>query len=78
MIQTMKEKRYWQGSLPDKCDICHTKVIDLKVFIDGDTIIGRWKIMCRDCFAAHGVGIGTGCGQEYTLQLDGRWLKTRG
>jgi len=58
-----KPKKYWMGSTPDKCDICHTPLTT--VFIDGRTRLGYWAIMCPTCHRHHGSGLGTGCGQKY-------------
>lgn len=48
-------------------------------FIDGKTIYGPWGIMAGgQSFATHGVGLGTGKGQRYAKQPDGRWKKVEG
>jgi len=36
---------------------------------------GPWANMCCDCHARCGEGVGTGKGQLYEKQTDGRWLK---
>lgn len=48
---------------PATCDLCGTR--DLKVFIDGKTIYGRWANMCQKCYASFGIGLGIGVGQIY-------------
>lgn len=71
------QPRYWIGPAPTKCDIHHEALTDK--FIDGKTQMGPWGNMCPACWAHYGVGrLGTGYGQEYTKQEDGRWLKTGG
>ena len=72
-------KTKWYGEPPKKCDICNN---DIKgVFIDGRTKQGVWGIMCKPCHKEHGVGLGTGRGQKYKLQViqDGEkeWIKVK-
>jgi hypothetical protein len=67
--------RYWVGSFP-KCDIPGCDVTDLTAFVDGKTRLGPWGNMCPGCWIEHGVGrLGTGFGQRYEKQADGRFLK---
>jgi len=40
------------------CDFCGEQA-----HYDGKTVLGSWAYMCSACFAVHGVGLGTGCGQ---------------
>ena len=69
--------KYWCGDPPDKCDIDGVRIT--KTFVDGRTrAYASWAIMCPLCFEAYGVGLGTGNGQEYQRQDDGRWLKVGG
>lgn len=72
--------KYWNGSKPSKCQICERSITDR--FVDGKTQIGPWAIMCMQCSASHGVGIGTGKGQLYVLVEEGedrgKWLKIEG
>jgi hypothetical protein len=56
--------------------LCKVKLAD--TFIDGKTSYGPWGNLCPACHARHGVGLGTGKGQRYQRQPDGRWLKTQG
>jgi hypothetical protein len=67
---------YWTGPAPTQCDICTAPITD--AFIDGKTRMGPWANMCRKCHVHLGVGLGTGKGQHYVKQPDGRWLKTQG
>jgi hypothetical protein len=55
----------WCGTKPVKCDVCN-KQLELH-FVDGATVYGPWGIMCMTCHAEVGRGLGTGCGQKYSL-----------
>lgn len=75
---------YWQGTPPVVCDLVgyvSSKHDDLFVtgeFVDGKTQGGPWGNMCMACHARYGVGLGTGSGQHYRRQTDGKWLKVAG
>jgi hypothetical protein len=73
----MEEKRkvYWMGPVPLECQISG-RVLG-KRFVDGSTSRG-WAIMHPMAHADHGRGLGTGRGQLYEKQADGRWLKIEG
>jgi len=47
-------------------------------FYDSRTKFGPWAIMNEETFRQLGVGVGTGRGQQYAKQSDGRWLKVEG
>lgn len=67
---------YWAGRLPDYDDF---GIPYEKTMIDGKTIHGPWANMTPESWKAHGVGrFGTGFGQKYEEQEDGRWLKVEG
>lgn len=72
--------RYWTGRAPKACDICEKPIGT--VFTDGKTRRGPWAIMCPDCLPRMSIARttfhGTGLGQEYTKQADGKWMKTAG
>lgn len=73
------EPRYWLSPL-DKCDWCSTpftKTIGAKMY-DARSRQGPWGNFCLECFRTQAGSLGTGHGQEYTYQPDGRWLKTAG
>ena len=71
----MAEAVYWCGKVGDQDDF-DEPITD--VFIDGRTTSGPWAIMSPASFKAFGMGLGTGRGQVYKLQADGRWLKIEG
>jgi hypothetical protein len=71
-----KQPRYWTGSAPTQCDIDKRPITT--EFVDGKTTVGPWANMCPQCFQRYGVGIGTGRGQRYVKQEDGRFMKTEG
>ena len=66
---------YWAGSDPVKCDICKMAFGD--TMFDSNTVHG-WANVCKTCFHFYGQGLGTGRGQKYKKQADGRWMKTEG
>ena len=58
-------KKYWQGGTPINCDVCRKRLKEF--FIDGKTIYGPWGILCVECHAKVGAGLGVGRGQKYRL-----------
>ena len=70
--------KYWLGPVPQVCDVCSEAIKDR--FFDAATTFGPWANMCLSCFTlGPGYGkLGTGLGQEYVKQSDGRWLKIGG
>lgn len=50
------------------CDVCKTR----PAAYDGKTVHGPWAYMCEPCFAALGIGLGTGLGQRLILREAGR------
>ena len=75
----MTQPLYWTGPVGPNDDFGHP--LDQE-FIDGCTAYGRrWAIMTPDSWKAHsGTGgkLGTGFGQRFQKQADGRWLKVEG
>jgi hypothetical protein len=65
----------WLGEVK-LCDIC-TKPIAVG-FVDGRTRMGPWACMCLMCHRSHGVGLGTGKGQQYQRNADGKFEKIAG
>lgn len=50
-----------------------------KVMYDAKTRMGPWANMAPSSFRTYGLGrLGTGFGQKYEKQADGRWLKVEG
>lgn len=41
-------------------------------------ITGPWGNLCAECFRGNGCRLGTGRGQKYEKQADGRWIKVGG
>jgi len=69
-------KKYWMGNV-QKQDDFGDEIVD--VFIDGKTNQGPWGFMTPESWKKHGVGkLGTGFGQKYKKQDDGKWLKIEG
>ncbi len=74
---------YWLSPVPGFCETCNSPIRDK--FYDAPTRNaqgrpGPWACMCPSCFTL-GSGfrkLGSGYGQEYTKQPDGKWLKTGG
>jgi hypothetical protein len=79
---------YWTGPVPKRCELIgfvlntakHDDILETGEFVDGRIHDGdpRWANMCMRCYKRYGLGLGTGMGQRYTRQADGRWLKTGG
>jgi hypothetical protein len=71
------EKKYWVGSVPEHDDFGVR--ID-KVFYDAPTKQGPWATMAPLSWTknARTPMLGTGYGQRYVKQADGKWLKMEG
>lgn len=68
--------RYWVGQVGTHDDF-DVELGD--VFIDGRTAQGPWAIMAPSTWRMYGCGkLGTGCGQQYEKQADGKWMKMEG
>lgn len=66
---------------PSICDICGAPIrrAPKSVFYDAKTRGGRWGNLCPSCFTAHGVGLGTGLGQEWSYSpTQSAFVKTAG
>lgn len=82
----MPRPRYWTGAPPEQCELIgylppaarHDDITKKGEFVDGKTTMGPWANMCPRCAKRYGAGLGTGLGQRFTRQADGRWLKTAG
>jgi hypothetical protein len=80
-------KIYWLGShkcdfaeghAPFPCQHALPSVQELEFLVDGKTKMGPWATMCQPCHKSFGIGLGTGKGQMYERQEDGRFLKVEG
>ena len=68
--------KYWMGDVPSLDDF---EVPITDEFIDGKTVFGPWATMAPASWRANGIGsLGTGRGQRYRKQDDGKWLKVEG
>ena len=69
-------KRYWRGEVP-RLDNMGVPIKD--EFIDGKSWLGPWGLFVPESWSKVGVGrLGTGLGQRYRKQADGKWLKVEG
>jgi hypothetical protein len=68
---------YWSGN-HERCDICDKRIGTIMYDTRIPPAGGAWACVCPDCFSMQGCRLGTGLGQRYELQEDGRWLKTAG
>jgi hypothetical protein len=50
-----------------KCDFCRLNDVDKDAMFDARTSAGPWGNMCADHFAAHGIKLGLGWGQQLVL-----------
>ena len=71
---------YWLSPVPALDDFGNAVHDE---FVDGATkgragAPGPWAIMSPSAYKAVGVGLGTGRGQRYRRQSDGRWKKVEG
>jgi hypothetical protein len=67
---------YWVGAVGEFDDF-GCRISD--EFIDGKTIMGPWANMSPVSWRQNGIGrLGTGYGQRYKKQPDGKWLKVEG
>lgn len=70
---------YWVGKVPLTDDFGNTIITE---FVDGKMVHpkfkGQWAILTPTAYAVLGSGFGTGLGQRYRQQADGRWLKVEG
>lgn len=71
-------EKFWLGSPIEKCDLCHRRMDKLACFYDANVPGESWGNICHGCFTAHRCKLGTGLGQKYSRQPDGKWLKTGG
>jgi hypothetical protein len=76
MTDATLRPKYWMGTMRSKDDF---GVPYKDIMIDGKTTSGPWANMTPESWRIHGFGkLGTGFGQKYKKQSDGRWLKVEG
>ena len=65
---------------PSRCDICEASfVAPGSMMFNTTTRSGPWGYFCKSCYDENTFGrLGTGLGQRYVRQPDGKWLKTGG
>lgn len=64
----------WLGE--DNCNVC-SKYCSTTLY-DAKTIYGHWATLCEDCFKLCGMRLGTGFGQKYKRNSEGRLIKVEG
>jgi hypothetical protein len=70
------EDRFWMGTPPPQDDF-GAQIGD--EFIDGASKMGPWAFFTPESWKLYGRGrLGTGFGQRYQKQADGRWKKVEG
>lgn len=67
---------YWVGVITH-CNLCEGALGSV-MYDAREKWSGRWGNFCHSCFQAVGSGLGTGKGQKYAKQADGKWLKVEG
>lgn len=75
--ESKRREVYWLSDVPDACQLSGRKIIT--EFVDGRVPgMSSWAIMAPDYFRGIGGTLGTGRGQHYRKQANGRWLKIEG
>lgn len=74
------EKLYWLSPLGGFDDFDNPYSFEVgSVMYDAKTKLGPWANMTQESFDLHGFGkLGTGFGQKYQLDSDGKWYKVAG
>ena len=76
----MTKRAQYISDPPETCDLCHAPIAN--VFIDAALRLqGRliWGNVCQSCHQQHGIGLGTGKGQEWWLDPEsGKFYKIEG
>jgi hypothetical protein len=71
-----KPARYWHGAVEAACQLSGREITN--EFVDGRVPGAGWAIVHPAYFRQVGGRLGTGAGQRYRKQADGRWLKVEG
>jgi hypothetical protein len=70
-VDKVKPKKKWNGSPPDKCDLCHQPMGEHFYDASIPRARGSWGKICSTCFHDNGCRLGEGCGQKYdTITLE--------
>jgi hypothetical protein len=69
-------KVYWLSEVPAGCQLSGKPFNG--VMYDANLPGIGWGLWCYEAFEYHGGKLGTGFGQKYRRQDDGRWLKVAG
>jgi len=69
-------KHYWCGPVPAVCEISGKPFNG--VMYDASVPGLGWAHICYDTFKQYSCKVGSGMGQKYRKQDDGRWLKVEG
>ena len=74
--EIIEEAQYWSNSVGNEDDFGDTITDEI---IDARTKIGPWALMTPNSWKKYGFNkLGTGFGQRYKKQKDGKWLKIEG
>lgn len=63
---------------PADCQLCHADFKGVMFDARLPSLFNQWGNVCGHCFVECGGRLGTGWGQKYEKQSDGRWLKVGG
>jgi hypothetical protein len=69
----MVNQVFWWGEIPEACQVSRDPITN--AFVAGN---GKWACMSPYTHSRVGIGLGTGRGQRFEKQEDGRWLKVAG
>lgn len=70
-----KPLKYWHGGMT--CDACEQIITD--TLYDAASTNGQWGTFCHRCWTEYTtMRLGTGSGQKYAQQPDGRFAKVEG
>jgi hypothetical protein len=76
IVNKLNRPKYWVSPVGEFDDFGNRISTE---FIDGKTVMGPWAMMTPTSWRLNGIGkLGTGYGQRYRKQPDGKWLKVEG
>lgn len=67
----------YMGTVPANCNLCGADIED-KFYDAFIPAYGQWGDVCPECFKRERCATGTGAGQEYSKNADGKFVKTAG